>query len=132
LNGSLCAFTHAPSQHVSPLAQQFVPWLPVHSCWSHGQTLHWPPQQYCPDGQHAPSQQLSPAWQQAERVVPGHSVVFVGQVLTQLPPTQCWSGGQQRLAAASQQLQWAGQQPLAPLPQHSRFCSQQLPLGQQC
>jgi hypothetical protein len=131
-NGSLWVFTHAPSQQVSPIEQQLVPWLPVHSVWSQGQMRQSSPQQYCPEGQHRPSQQLSPDWQQAERCDPAQRVVLLGQLLTQLPLTQCWPGGQQRLLAGSQQDQWAGQQPWAPLPQHSRCCSQQFPLGQQC
>ena len=56
--GSLEMFTHAPSQQVWPAVQQLVPWLPVHSVRSHGQTLHWLPQQYCPEAQQCPPQQF--------------------------------------------------------------------------
>jgi hypothetical protein len=132
LLGSVWVLTRTPSQQVWPDTQQSVPLLPVHSVLSHGQTRQSPLLQYWPLGQQRPSQQLSPAWQQAERCVPEHRDVLVGQVVTQLPPAQCWSGRQQRLLAGSQQDQWAGQQPFAPLPQHSRCCSQQFPLGQQC
>jgi hypothetical protein len=74
LNGSICAFTHAPSQQVSLLPQQFVPWLPLHSVFSHGQTRHRLPQQYWPLGQHVPSQQLSPTAQQVAPWEPRQAV----------------------------------------------------------
>jgi hypothetical protein len=80
---SVCALTQAPSQQVSPAAQQFVPLLPVHSVLSHGHTLHCPSQQYCPDGQ------------QVERFVPTQAVVLLGQVVRHCPLTQNRPGGQQ-------------------------------------
>jgi hypothetical protein len=49
---------HAPSQQVSPVPQQLVPRLPVHSRLSHGQMPHCPSQQYWPLGQQLPSQQV--------------------------------------------------------------------------
>ena len=63
-NESLWVFTHAPSQQVSPAAQQFVPVLPVHKVLSHGQTLHCLSQQYWETGQQtrpsAPPHRLVP------------------------------------------------------------------------
>jgi hypothetical protein len=42
---SVWVLMQAPSQQVSPAAQQLVPWLPVQSVFSQGQTLHCPLQQ---------------------------------------------------------------------------------------
>ncbi len=114
---SVRAFTHAPSQQVWPLSQQFVPWLPLHSVLLQGQTRQSSAQQYWPLAQHLPAQQVWPAVQQLAPLVPVQAVCPLGQASTQTSWTQSCPGAQQ---------------PPGPRAQQAWPVGQQRPEGQQC